>query len=409
MKRFGTVAVATAGEPSIASSANPSTINRTLSILVNDSAFPLLAVFDILYPLDFLLVTNVKLLFIHRIYTVAIKTTTFHPAVRTLCFAPHSFKTLTVAINAVNVVGIVLRFIAAHYMMQASFFANSLVYNPGQAALSYKSVSLLLDAVDQSKKFASYQLTMEAAVLTSMAMVRARKLSSHMRDVSVSISSTLWLQALVTASLAFWAHSRRFSTRAAATTLLPVESSSATHNSMNNTYSNSLIQAAAVSRTALFCAAFVVFSIVFRMIFAIPFALASYADRNDLLQCPSPCDGSCQKTWFLVYQWIANQSWIRVAFIIVRWCATCNLRLVTTALQLLRPHTFLSEPMAMAVAVWGIVSPSPLPRQPHLNLEVSASAASEPISRAKKFHNFLTTSTRYDLVQAAGSNEGTES
>ena len=91
MKRFGTVAVATAGEPSIASSANPSTINRTLSILVNDSAFPLLAVFDILYPLDFLLVTNVKLLFIHRIYTVAIKTTTFHPAVRTLCFAPHSF------------------------------------------------------------------------------------------------------------------------------------------------------------------------------------------------------------------------------------------------------------------------------------------------------------------------------
>ncbi len=185
-----------------------------------------------------------------------------------------------------------------------------------------------------------------------------------MPEVSVCISSTLWLQALVTASLAFWAHSRRFSTHAAAHTLLPVESSGATYNSMTNTHSNSLIQAAAVSRTALFCAAFVVCSIVFRMVFAIPFALASNADRNDLLACPSPCDGSCQKTWFLVYQWIANQSWIRATFIIIRWCATCSLRLVMTALQFFRPHTFLSEPLAMAVAVWGIRLPLRTPSTP---------------------------------------------
>jgi hypothetical protein len=118
-------------------------------------------------------------------------------------------------------------------------------------------------------------------------------------------------------TFAFWWHARRFSSRAA---LQTEEKSRGTVSALR--------AAAAVSRTAVYCALFVVFSIIFRTIFAIPFAVASYADRGDA-KCPIMCS-SCQKTWFLIYQWLANLPWMRATFLIVRSVAlTCTTRRVT--------------------------------------------------------------------------------
>ena len=302
---YGNIAVARAGEPTVASSSNPTTVNRTIAVLVEAQAFPLLAAFDVLYPLEFFLVTNVKLLFIHRFYVIAFKTTTgLNLILRHLFFSSAAFKFLVVLINGANIAGIVLRFIAAHYMVQASSIASSIFSKLSSSSRDpsiFRMIASLLDTVDSSKEFASYQLVLEAAVLMTMALVRCTIPTLNF----MFVPSHICCQALVISTFAFWWHARRFSSRAAL---------QSTEKPDNN--SSALRAAAAVSRTAVYCALFVVFSVIFRTIFAFPFAVASYADRGDA-KCPIMCS-SCQKTWFLVYQWLANLSWMRATFLIVR-------------------------------------------------------------------------------------------
>ena len=119
----------------------------------------------------------------------------------------------------------------------------------------------------------------------------------------------LRLQALFAAAVAFWMFSRRFSKS------LP--SLLGTDTSQNPNLHRAVFQAAAVSRGALYCAAFVVLSVIFRALFALPFAVASAAERAPITACPKSC-GSCQNLWFLVYEWIKGNPHIRVTFLIVR-------------------------------------------------------------------------------------------
>jgi hypothetical protein len=176
---YGNLAVAKAGEPTVTSSSNPTTVNRTIAVLVEAQAFPLLAAFDVFYPLEFFLVTNVKLLFIHRFYVIAFKTTAgLNPVLRHLFFSSAAFKFLATSINCANIAGFVLRCIAAHYMAQASVIASSIFSKFITSARDpsiFTLIASLLDTVDTSKAFASYQLVVEAAVLMTMALVRPAK------------------------------------------------------------------------------------------------------------------------------------------------------------------------------------------------------------------------------------------
>jgi len=65
LRMFGLADITTAGDVA-ALPLNQDQFNRML--VVAERALPLLAAFDIVYPLEFLLVTNVKLLVIHRLY-----------------------------------------------------------------------------------------------------------------------------------------------------------------------------------------------------------------------------------------------------------------------------------------------------------------------------------------------------
>jgi hypothetical protein len=105
-------------------------------------------------------------------------------------------------------------------------------------------------------------------------------------------------------------YSRRFSDRSAAL-LYSAHASKSVHLSV------AVVQAAAISRRALQSAAFITFSIIFRALFAIPFAKASAQGRSVSASCPGVCD-SCQETWFLVYEWLHENSYIRALVLIVR-------------------------------------------------------------------------------------------
>jgi hypothetical protein len=163
---FAETAVAIAGDPSVHSPTNPTSLNRTLNTLVDMRVFTLFATFDIFYPLDFLFVTNVKLLVIHRFYSVALYT---NPALRSLRFSSSVFKATACFINAGNIAGIALRCFSAHSMIEASSFAAAAVAVPLENQIIL--VSSMLRSVDDSKTFAYYQLALEAAVLTTMALV----------------------------------------------------------------------------------------------------------------------------------------------------------------------------------------------------------------------------------------------
>jgi hypothetical protein len=171
---YGEAAVAQADQhliPSATSNVTAS-LKRSLFVLSEDSAWPLLASFDIFYPLDFLLVTNVKLLFIHRIYSVAQKISpVVHPLLRALCFSSSSFNFVLISINCINVAGIVLRWLSAHHLLQASVFASSILANSIDEP-DLDDLLLFLKSIDTARTFASYQLTLEAVVLTTMAVVR---------------------------------------------------------------------------------------------------------------------------------------------------------------------------------------------------------------------------------------------
>jgi hypothetical protein len=119
----------------------------------------------------------------------------------------------------------------------------------------------------------------------------------------------LFAQALCSAAVAFWLSSRRFSR--SVPSLLGKDAA------LTPNLHPAVFQAAATSRRALFCAAFVVFSVVFRALFAVPFAFASAAERAPLAVCPLSC-AACQSVWFLVYEWIKDNPHIRVVFLIVR-------------------------------------------------------------------------------------------
>jgi hypothetical protein len=132
-------------------------------------------------------------------------------------------------------------------------------------------------------------------------------------------------QALCSAAVAFYLSSRRFSRSLPSLLGKDAPLAPTPHPAVH--------QAAATSRRALFCAAFVVFSVVFRALFAVPFAFASAAERAplagvtcdlrvtcDLLllaACPLSC-AACQSVWYLVYEWIKDNPHIRVVFLIVR-------------------------------------------------------------------------------------------
>ena len=62
---FGLASIVLAGDVSTVP-LNPDQLSRIL--FVAENALPLLAAFDIIYPVEFLVVTNVKLLVIHRMY-----------------------------------------------------------------------------------------------------------------------------------------------------------------------------------------------------------------------------------------------------------------------------------------------------------------------------------------------------
>jgi hypothetical protein len=169
---YGEAAVARADQHLVPSTSNLTAgLKRSLFVLSEDRAWPLMASYDIFYPLDFLLVTNVKLLFIHRIYSVAQKISpVVHPLLRALCFSSSSFNFVLISINCINVAGIVLRWIAAHHVLQASAFASSILANSDDES-DIGDLLPFVKSIDAARTFTSYQLTLEAVVLTTMAVV----------------------------------------------------------------------------------------------------------------------------------------------------------------------------------------------------------------------------------------------
>jgi hypothetical protein len=184
------IALANAGDPSVKSAANPTDLNRTLSvsqphaqtkpksliqmraqIIVEQQVFPFIAVFDICYPLEFLLITNLKLLVLHRFCSVALKASSAFRN-RRLSLAP--FHIVVVLINCLNTAGVALRCAAARHRLQAASAAAALVAQPASASVDdmYRLLQTFFHEVDSSKEFASNQLLIEAAALATMALVR---------------------------------------------------------------------------------------------------------------------------------------------------------------------------------------------------------------------------------------------
>jgi hypothetical protein len=183
---YADVALANAGDPSVQSAATPTDLNRTLSVrapvhrrelktglnspaqvIVEGQVFPLIAAFDVCYPLEFLLITNLKLLVAHRFYSVALRTSPAFPSRRL-------FNLVAVALNCLSAAGVALRCVAAHYRLQAAAAAAAAVAPSASLSDFYRLLASFLRTVDEGRRFASYQLLVEAAVLTAMALVQAR-------------------------------------------------------------------------------------------------------------------------------------------------------------------------------------------------------------------------------------------
>ena len=187
---YADVALANAGDPSVQSAANVTLkertmdLNRTLSVraprasartenrpsfpraqvIVEGQVFPLIAAFDVCYPLEFLLITNLKLLVAHRFYSVALRTSPAFPSRRL-------FNLVAVALNCLSAAGVALRCVAAHYRLQAAAAAAAAVAPSASLSDFYRLLASFLRTVDEGRRFASYQLLVEAAVLTVMALV----------------------------------------------------------------------------------------------------------------------------------------------------------------------------------------------------------------------------------------------
>ena len=179
---LGLSSIVAAGDISAVPS-NPDQLNRVLTVA--QQAPPLFSAFDIIYPIEFLLVTNVKLLVTHRLYAspavlpvyfcnilrmyrVALKTSRLSRPLPPTLLSP--FNVFAAVVNCGNLAGLAMRWLAAYYMLQASSYASAAAAAPSPL-LQFTLAQSALDSIDSSRDTAHYQLVLEASVLVTIAAV----------------------------------------------------------------------------------------------------------------------------------------------------------------------------------------------------------------------------------------------